>query len=127
MARPRTSQYGERSRVLEQLRAPGHNPPAFKTCANAGSIARAFETSRRREALSFDHHGAVTKLDEANQDWLLDRAEENKWSRAGCPLHEVRGVGAQKAVQDGDLAGCRTRRCGTPARREKGTVHSCYS
>jgi hypothetical protein len=52
-------------------RAPGHNPPAFKTCANAGSIARAFETSRRREALSFDHHSAVTNCgrDRHGKSW----------------------------------------------------------
>jgi hypothetical protein len=31
--------YGERSKVLEALVAGGHNPPAYKTCRNAGVIS----------------------------------------------------------------------------------------
>lgn len=74
--------YGERSQILEQLRDSGHNPPTFKVCANAGSVVRHFRSSRRRELLSFDHHRAVCSLDEQEQDWMLDRAESNGWSRA---------------------------------------------
>ncbi len=74
--------YGERSRVLEELRTRGHNPPPFKICANAGTVSRRFEGSRRRELLSFEHHKAVATLDKREQDWFLDRAEANHWSRA---------------------------------------------
>lgn len=73
--------YGQRSRLLDKLRESGHNFPAFKTCANAGSLARRFESSRRRELLSWEHHAAVAKLDENEQDWFLDRAIANGWSR----------------------------------------------
>ena len=36
--------------------------PDFKTCANAASVARAFETSRRREVLNFKHNAKVAAL-----------------------------------------------------------------
>jgi N6-adenosine-specific RNA methylase IME4 len=71
--------YGERSRVLEELRAKGHNPPALQTCMNAGTIAKAFTTYRRREVLSWEHHRTVASLDEREQDWLLERAQANSW------------------------------------------------
>jgi hypothetical protein len=69
---------GERSRVLEELRAKGHNPPAFKTCARNATMARTFETLRRRKVLSFEHHAAVASLDTQEQDWLLDRGDRRR-------------------------------------------------
>lgn len=74
--------YGERSRVLEQLREAGHNPPPFNTCTRAADVARAFESTRRRVLLSFDDHKVVASLDERDQDWLLDRAQANDWTHA---------------------------------------------
>lgn len=73
--------YGERSRLLGQLREAGHNPPSLGTCMNAGSLARRFPTSRRREVLSFEYHAAVAKLDDGEADWFLDRAQTNGWTR----------------------------------------------
>jgi N6-adenosine-specific RNA methylase IME4 len=95
--------YGERSQVLEKLRAKGHNPPSFKTCARAGTISRAFISARRRALLTFDHHKAVASLEQPEQDWMLDRAEANGWSRAELQdevrrykLERIRRPGAQK-------------------------------
>lgn len=73
--------YGERSRVLEELREAGHNVPKFKTCRNAATIARRFETSRRRDVLSHSHHCEVAQLSARDADWFLDRAEQNGWSK----------------------------------------------
>jgi hypothetical protein len=39
--------------------SPDWKGPAFGACMNAASVCRAFETSRRREVLSFKHHAAV--------------------------------------------------------------------
>ena len=39
------------------------------------SVSRAFETSRRREALSFKHHAEVAGMPPAVADELLDEAE----------------------------------------------------
>jgi N6-adenosine-specific RNA methylase IME4 len=74
--------YGERAKLLADLQASGHNPPSFKTCATAASVCRAFRSSRRRELLSFEHHRAVANLEPRAQDWMLDRAQANRWSRS---------------------------------------------
>jgi hypothetical protein len=47
---------------------------------NFASVARRFETSRRREALSFSHHAEVASLKPGDQTKMLDRAVERKWS-----------------------------------------------
>lgn len=53
----------------------------FQTWANAGWVAGAVETSRRREVLSWSHHAEVAALSPAEQDDWLDRAEAESWSR----------------------------------------------
>jgi hypothetical protein len=67
--------FGERSALIEPEAWQG---PAFQTCMNYGSVARAFKTSRRREVLSFSHHAEVAGrlLSEGEVDALLDWAEE---------------------------------------------------
>lgn len=51
------------------------------TLANYASVARQVAPSRRREALSFAHHEAVAKLEPADQDAWLGRAEDEGWTR----------------------------------------------
>jgi hypothetical protein len=70
--------YGARREMTED---PGWQGPAYRTCANSAAVCRAFEISRRREALSFSHHEAVAALPTAEQDRLLDLAEREGWSR----------------------------------------------
>jgi hypothetical protein len=70
--------YGARREITED---PGWQGPAYRTCANSAAVCRAFEISRRREALSFSHHEAVAALSTAEQGRLLDRAEREGWSR----------------------------------------------
>jgi hypothetical protein len=41
---------------------------------------RAFETSRRRELLSWSHHAEVAALDPEDQNHLLDLAESEGWT-----------------------------------------------
>lgn len=43
-------------------------------------VSDRFEPSRRRDALSFDHHREVAPLDAATADALLDQAEKIGWS-----------------------------------------------
>jgi hypothetical protein len=64
--------YGERTALVTAADWEG---PAFKTLANASVVARAFETSRRREVLSFRHHAEVAHLPPRQADALLDWAE----------------------------------------------------
>lgn len=66
--------YGDRKAIVE---APDWQGAAFQTCANAGLVAKKFETSRRREVLSFTCHAEVCGLPSQEEaDALLDWAEE---------------------------------------------------
>ena len=69
------SRYGDRKAKVE---AEDWEGPAFQTCADAAMVSRAFETSRRREVLSFTHHREVTPLSAEWQDKLLDEAEAKR-------------------------------------------------
>jgi N6-adenosine-specific RNA methylase IME4 len=70
--------YGDRKAIVDREDWRG---PAFQTCANAASVCIAFETSRRRELVSFSHHAEVAGLPVADADFWLDRAEREDWSR----------------------------------------------
>ena len=50
--------YGGRKAIVDD---PNWQGPSFQTCANAALVCRAFETSRRREVLSFAHHAEVAE------------------------------------------------------------------
>ena len=100
--------YGERKAMVE---ADGWEGPSFQTCMNVAAVCKAFETSRRREALSFSHHAEVAGLHPNEADPLLDFAEatiastgrprsvgkmrEERWSR-----HH-----AAKAMEDAAVGG----------------------
>ena len=64
--------YGGRKTIVD---GPNWQGPSFQTCANAASVCRAFEASRRREDLSFGHHAEVASLDKKEADRLLDWAQ----------------------------------------------------
>lgn len=55
---------------------------AAQTLANYKTVAGKIPASRRRESLSFAHHAEVVRLEPAEQDRWLDRAEAEKLSRA---------------------------------------------
>lgn len=67
--------YGERKAIAERI---GFK---FQSCVNAGVVARAFTSNRRRLLLSFAHHAEVAALDAEEQDVWLAQAEANAWSR----------------------------------------------
>jgi hypothetical protein len=65
--------YGDRKALGESEDWEG---PAFGACANAASVCRAFESSRRREVLSFKHHCEVLPIEDPHvQDNFLDWCE----------------------------------------------------
>jgi N6-adenosine-specific RNA methylase IME4 len=64
--------YGDRKAIVE---APDWTGPSFRTCMNAATVCRQFETSRRREVLSFKHHAEVAALPSSEADRLLNAAE----------------------------------------------------
>lgn len=52
-----------------------------QTLADLKWVASKFETSRRRENLSWSHHRETASLEPAEADRMLDRAESGKWSK----------------------------------------------
>lgn len=64
--------YGERKAIVQ---TEGWEGPDFQTCMNCASVSRSFETSRRREVLSFKHHAEVYVLPKQDADRLLDWCE----------------------------------------------------
>ncbi|PLU04541.1 hypothetical protein BMJ34_02545 [Sinorhizobium medicae] len=71
--------YGDRKATVESDEWDG---PSFETCRNMATIARAFEMSRRRDVLSFNHHAEVAALPIEWQDQLLNEAEKQNLSVA---------------------------------------------
>ena len=53
------ARYGQRKAVVQ---AEDWEGPAYQTCMDAASVCRGFETSRRREDFSFQHHREVAGL-----------------------------------------------------------------
>ena len=70
--------YGERKALFDEGRPL--EDMNFGTLANYGAVARAFETSRRREVLSFTHHVEVAGLPIRQQDRFLNKAEAENLS-----------------------------------------------
>jgi hypothetical protein len=65
------TRYGQRRYQFETIGLPVD----YHTCENYATVARRFETSRRREGLAFGHHEAVAALSPEEADRLLDWAE----------------------------------------------------
>lgn len=78
--------YGERAAQALDSRY------SFQTLANAGYVAGAVETSRRREVLSYSHHAEVAALPTEEQDYWLDAAESGEWSRNELRARIKRGT-----------------------------------
>ncbi|WP_208881972.1 LmbU family transcriptional regulator [Streptomyces armeniacus] len=52
----------------------------YQTLRNYAWVSRRFELHRRRPQLSFQHHAEVASLPVPEQEWWLDRAEQQNWS-----------------------------------------------
>jgi hypothetical protein len=59
----------------------------YQTLRNYAWVARRFTPSRRRDALTFQHHAEVAALPEAEQDLWLERCERLRWSRNELRSH----------------------------------------
>ncbi len=93
--------YGERARVA----AEGLFGREFQTLRNLASVCRSFETSRRRDTLSWSHHVEVAALPPAEADRLLDEAQKDGLSKAELrkrvtAYHQSRAGNDNKRVID---------------------------
>ncbi|MFF5010827.1 LmbU family transcriptional regulator [Streptomyces phaeochromogenes] len=53
---------------------------SYQTLRNYAWVSRRFDFSRRRPALSFQHHAELASMPVAEQDSWLDRAEQEQWT-----------------------------------------------
>lgn len=72
--------YGQNRFPDRYRRAVAGTSLHYKTLRNYAWVARKFEPSRRRDALSFQHHAEVAGLPREEQDAWLTRAEQGGWS-----------------------------------------------
>jgi N6-adenosine-specific RNA methylase IME4 len=72
--------FGERAYGEKYSQAVEATDYEYGTVANASYVASRFESSRRRETLSFGHHQNVAALDPGIQDGWLSLAESERWS-----------------------------------------------
>jgi hypothetical protein len=86
--------YGERAKVAAE-HIFGRE---FQTLANLASVCRSFETSRRREVLSWSHHAEVASLPVDEADALLDQAE-----RDSLPVNKLRTAARLRKIDLGIL------------------------
>jgi hypothetical protein len=66
----------------------------YQTLRNYATIARRFDMSRRRDNLSFQHHAEVCALSDDAQDFWLDVAARERWSKAEL-RRRIRGTAAE--------------------------------
>lgn len=72
-----TEKWGEK--YTQAAKITGYDP---RSLANMASIAGAFDSSRRRDDLTWSHHVAVAALPEVEQETWLDRAAAENLSVA---------------------------------------------
>jgi hypothetical protein len=79
----------------------------YQTLRNYAWVARRFIASRRRDALSFQHHAELAALAETEQDGWLGQAEQCGWSRNELRkrLREHRSAGRSRYDGDQDPPG----------------------
>lgn len=53
---------------------------SYQTLRNYAWVSRRFDLTRRRAALSFQHHAELASMPVAEQDLWLDRAEQGGWT-----------------------------------------------
>jgi hypothetical protein len=73
--------YGEQAYGDRYKAAIATTSLEYQTLRNYAWVARRFAVSRRRDAISFQHHAEVASMPEPDQDLWLSRAERSRWSR----------------------------------------------
>ncbi|MCP2339278.1 LmbU family transcriptional regulator [Actinomadura rupiterrae] len=78
----------------------------YQTLRNYAWVARRFPPSRRRDALSLQHHAEIAALPEAEQERWMDRAEKEKWStrRLRKELRQAREFPAPESSGEPDAS-----------------------
>lgn len=98
-----TEKWGEK--YTQAAKITGYDP---RSLANMASIAAAFDTSRRRDDLTWSHHVAVAALPEEEQESWLDRATAENLSvadlRTELRASPKEGKAASSAAEAGEMS-----------------------
>jgi N6-adenosine-specific RNA methylase IME4 len=73
--------YGERKWGEMYAQAMDETQFSYKTLAADAWVSQSVQFSRRRENLSWSHHREVAALEPQEQDYWLDQAENQDWTR----------------------------------------------
>ncbi|WP_326958638.1 MULTISPECIES: LmbU family transcriptional regulator [unclassified Amycolatopsis] len=73
--------YGQAQYPDRYMHAIAKTSLDYQTLRNYAWVARRYSVTRRRPALSFQHHAELASLPEEQQENWLDRAEKFSWSR----------------------------------------------
>jgi hypothetical protein len=117
--------YGERTYPDRYRKAVEGTALDVQTLRNYAWVARRFKPSRRRDALSVQHHIEVAALLDDEQDMWLDRAERFSWSRnklralLKTDRETARDAGEQRAPRVVEEAGTPFRFNISPERRQR--------
>jgi hypothetical protein len=88
--------YGEYTYGKRYAEALKLAPLSYQTLRNHAWVARRFPVSRRRDALSFQHHAEVAALPDAERELWLQRAERMGWTRNELRRHLVAAREAER-------------------------------
>lgn len=84
--------YGERRWGEDHAQAVDQTGFSDDTIYHDKWVAEHVEVCRRRQTLSWSHHAQVAKLEPAEQDYWLDLAETNAWTRSELRSEMRRGL-----------------------------------
>ncbi|MEU2560460.1 LmbU family transcriptional regulator [Streptomyces longispororuber] len=87
----------------------------YQTLRNYAWVSRRFDFSRRRSALSFQHHAELASLPIDEQELWLDRAEQLQWTTK--QLRNAIRMARENEVRDGSQTTETMRRLAVPGSR----------
>ncbi|WP_229909808.1 LmbU family transcriptional regulator [Streptomyces flavofungini] len=87
----------------------------YQTLRNYAWVSRRFDFSRRRAALSFQHHAELASLPIDEQELWLDRAEQMQWTTK--QLRSAIRVAREDEARDGNQTPETMRRLAVPGSR----------
>ncbi|MEU1041044.1 LmbU family transcriptional regulator [Streptomyces sp. NPDC005551] len=98
-------------RYQRGIRAAGLS---YQTLRNYAWVSRRFDLTRRRAALSFQHHAELASMPVEEQDLWLERAEQRQWT-----TKQLRGAirAARQSEQQPSVAAEPSRRLDVPGSR----------
>ncbi len=111
--------YGQAQYPDRYMHAIAKTSLDYQTLRNYAWVARRYPVTRRRPALSFQHHAELASLPEEQQEKWLDRAEKFGWSRNELRNRVRASRKAARAADDEDGSDVLSIEMNVPADRKQ--------